>query len=89
VALITFVQRQTDVAMQGRVMAALDAAFTLPEVISLAFGAGLVAVLGFRAIYVAEAVGLLAIALYLSSTARGSVDRPVVAQAAAGSIEAS
>ena len=100
VALITLVQRRTDVAMQGRVMAALDAAFTLPMAISLALGAGIVAVVGFRTIYVVEAIGLLGVTAYLIAVSRrgGPVptetapvkdDAPSVAQAAAGSIDGS
>jgi MFS family permease len=95
VALITLVQRRTDVTMQGRVMAALDAAFTLPMAISLALGAGIVAVVGFRAIYVAEALGLLAVTAYLIVVSHDggptevSEPEPEVAQAAAGSIDGS
>jgi MFS family permease len=100
VALITLVQRRTDVAMQGRVMAALDAAFTLPMAISLALGAGIVAVVGFRTIYVAEAISLLVVTGYLIAVSRGGEpaaadaepmadDAPRVGQAAAGSIDES
>jgi MFS family permease len=89
VALITLVQRRTDVTMQGRVMAALEAAFTLPMVISTALGAGLVAVVGFRAIYIAEAVGLLAITAYLLAVSRTDGPEPERQTAAAGSIDAS
>jgi MFS family permease len=87
VGLITLVQRRTDVSMQGRVMAALDAAFTLPMVISLALGAGLVAVVGFRAIYLAEAVGLLGVTAYLFAISR-TIDAET-AQTAAASIDES
>jgi MFS family permease len=94
VALITLVQRRTDVTMQGRVMAALEAAFTLPMVISTALGAGLVAVVGFRAIYLAEAVGLLGVTIYLLAVSRNAdavepVADPAPDQAAVDSIEAS
>jgi MFS family permease len=88
VALITLVQRRTDVTMQGRVMSALDAAVTLPMAISLALGAGLVAIVGFRAIYVGECVALLAIAGYLVLAARGSTVE-TAPQTAAGSIDGS
>jgi hypothetical protein len=88
------------VAMQGRVMAALDAAFTLPMAISLALGAGIVAVVGFRTIYVAEAIALLVVTGYLIAVSRGGEpaaagadpiadDAPRAAQAAAGSIDES
>jgi len=95
VAYVTLVQRRTDVAMQGRVMAALDAVFTLPMAISLALGAGIVAIVGFRTIYIAEAVGLLAVTVYLIVVSRGtdlaepSEAANEVVQAAAGSIEGS
>jgi hypothetical protein len=86
--------------MQGRVMAALDAAFTLPMAISLALGAGIVAVVGFRTIYVAEAISLLVVTGYLIAVSRGGEpaaadaepmadDAPRVGQAAAGSIDES
>jgi MFS family permease len=70
VALITLVQRRTDVTMQGRVMAALDAAFTLPMAISLALGAGIIALVGFRTVYIVEAISLLAITGYLIAVSR-------------------
>jgi MFS family permease len=89
VALITLVQRRTDVAMQGRVMSALDAAFTLPMAISLALGAGLVAVVGFRAIYIGEALALLAVTGYLAVISRDPDPEPEPVQAAAGSIDGS
>jgi MFS family permease len=89
VALITLVQRRTDVTMQGRVMAALDAAFTLPMAISIAVGAGLVAVVGFRAIYIGEAVALLAITGYLIALSRDRRPEAERVQAAAGSIDGS
>ena len=88
VALITLLQRRTDVGMQGRVMAALDAAFTVPMAISIVLGAALVAVVGFRAIYIAEAIGLLGITAYMIVVSREPEPERVV-QAAAGSIDAS
>jgi MFS family permease len=71
VAFVTLVQRRTDVTMQGRVMSAIDAVFTVPFAISLAFGALIVGVVSFRTVYVAEAVAFVAIALYLAATIRG------------------
>ena len=88
VALITLIQRRTDVTMQGRVMAALDAAFTLPMAISLALGAGLVAVVGFRAIYIGEAIGLLAVTAYLIAISRAG-EPAASAQTATDSIAGS
>jgi cyanate permease len=79
VALITQVQRRTDVTMQGRVMAALDAAFTLPMAISIALGAGIVALVGFRTIYIVEAISLLAITAYLIVVSREPDPSPATA----------
>jgi MFS family permease len=70
VAFVTLVQRRTDVAMQGRVMAAIDAAFTVPFALSLAFGALIVGVVDFRTVYLVEGVAFIAIALYLAVTIR-------------------
>jgi MFS family permease len=87
VAFVTLVQRRTDVTMQGRVMAAVDAALTIPLVISIGLGAGIVSVVGFRAIYVGEAMALLGVTAYLLAVS--GEDDVEVSQAAAGSIEAS
>ena len=70
VAFVTLVQRRTDVAMQGRVMSAIDAAFTVPFAASLAFGALIVGVVNFRTVYVVEGIAIVAIALYLAATIR-------------------
>ncbi len=77
VAFVTLVQRRTDVAMQGRVMAAIDAAFTVPFALSLAFGALIVGFVSFRTVYLVEAAAFVVIALYLAATVRGDdVTRP-------------
>ena len=77
VAFVTLVQRRTDVTMQGRVMSAIDAVFTVPFAISLAFGALIVGVVNFRTVYLIEAVVFVAIALYLAATIRGEdIKRP-------------
>jgi MFS family permease len=76
VAFVTLVQRRTDVAMQGRVMSAIDAVFTVPYAASIAAGAVLVSVVGFRAIYAAQAAAFLLLALYLTLSSRRSVRRP-------------
>jgi MFS family permease len=70
VAFVTLVQRRTDVAMQGRVMAAIDAVFTVPFALSLAFGALIVGVVDFRTVYLVEGVAFVVIALYLAVTIR-------------------
>jgi MFS family permease len=92
VALVTLIQRRTDVGMQGRVMAALDAAFTVPMAISIAVGAALVAVVGFRVIYIAEAIGLLAVTVYMVAVSREpepEPEREPAFQALADSIDGS
>jgi MFS family permease len=71
VAFVTLVQRRTDVTMQGRVMAAIDAVFTVPYAGSLAAGALIVGFVSFRTVFIAEGVAFIAIALYLAVTIRG------------------
>jgi len=73
VAFVTLIQRRTDVAMQGRVMSAVEAVFTVPYAASIAAGAVLISVVSFRTIYLAQAVMFLVLAGYLALTAR---DRP-------------
>ena len=73
VAFVTLIQRRTDVSMQGRVMSAVEAVFTVPYAASIAAGAVLISVVGFRTIYLAQAVMFLLLAGYLALTAR---DRP-------------
>jgi MFS family permease len=70
VAFVTLVQRRTDVAMQGRVMSAVEAAFTVPFAISLAVGAALVSVVSFRPAYLAVGVVFLGVAVSLAITTR-------------------
>lgn len=70
VAFVTLVQRRTDVAMQGRVMSAVDAAFTVPFAVSLALGATLVSVVSFRSAYLVIGVVFLGVAAYLAVTTR-------------------
>jgi len=76
VALITLMQRRTDAAMQGRVMSAVDAAFTVPFAISIAVGAAIVTVVSFRTIYILEAIAFVGVAVYLTLAARGDDDAP-------------
>jgi MFS family permease len=70
VAFVTLIQRRTDVSMQGRVMSAVEAVFTVPYAASIAAGAVLISVVSFRTIYLAQAVMFLSIAGYLTLTAR-------------------
>jgi hypothetical protein len=75
VAFVTLMQRRTDVAMQGRVMSAVEAVFTVPYAASIAAGAVLISVVSFRTIYLVQAVMFLSIAGYLTLTSR-RVRRP-------------
>jgi MFS family permease len=70
VAFVTLMQRRTDVTMQGRVMSAVEAAFTLPFAVSLALGAALVSVVSFRPAYLAVGGVFLGVAAYLAVTTR-------------------
>jgi MFS family permease len=76
VAFVTLMQRRTDVSMQGRVMSAVEAVFTVPYAASIAAGAILISVVSFRTIYLVQAVMFLAVAGYLTVTARDRVRRP-------------
>jgi MFS family permease len=65
VALFTLVQRRTPLALQGRVYSAFDTLIGLPQTISIAAGAGLIAFVDYRLLLVFSAVmGVLA-AVYL------------------------
>ena len=72
VAFITLVQRSTDVSMQGRVMSAIEAVFTVPYAASLAAGALIVGIASFQTVFVLEGVAFVAIAVYLAITIRGT-----------------
>ena len=79
VAFVTLIQRRTDVSMQGRVMSAVEAAFTVPYAASIALGAVIVSVVSFRAIYLVEGGALLLIAAYLALTVRNGSTPPTPA----------
>ena len=70
VAFVTLIQRRTDVTMQGRVMSAIEAVFTVPYAASIAFGAAIVTVVNFRAVYLVQAVAFLLVAAYVALTRR-------------------
>jgi MFS family permease len=70
VAFVTLIQRRTEVSMQGRVMSAVEAVFTVPYAASIAAGAVLISVVSFRTIYLVQAVMFLVIAGYLTLTTR-------------------
>jgi MFS family permease len=71
VAFVTLIQRRTDVSMQGRVMSAIEAVFTVPYAGSIAAGALIVSIVDFRVVYLAEAAAFLLVAGYLAITLRG------------------
>jgi Na+/melibiose symporter-like transporter len=56
----TALLRRTPSTLQGRVSATAEMTFALPQTLSIAVGAGLVAAVGFRPLVVAEAVVILA-----------------------------
>ncbi|MCA1705910.1 MAG: MFS transporter [Actinobacteria bacterium] len=68
VAEITLLQRRTAKELQGRVLAGSDAMLSIPFALAIGVAAGLVGILGFRPIYLADAavftiVGLVMLAL--------------------------
>jgi MFS family permease len=65
VALFTLVQRRTPLALQGRVYSAFDTLIGLPQTISIAAGAGLIAFVDYRLLLVFSAVMGVVAAVYL------------------------
>jgi len=65
VGAITLIQRRTPAPLLGRVDAALMTAITIPQVVSIALGAVLIAIVDYRILLVAMAVVTVAAALYL------------------------
>jgi len=65
VGYFTLLQRRTANELQGRVFAASETILNLPYAGSIGLGAALIAVVGFRAIYLTNAVVLCACGLYL------------------------
>jgi len=65
VGYFTLLQRRTANELQGRVFAASETILNLPYAGSIGVGAALIAVVGFRAIYLTNAVVLCACGLYL------------------------
>jgi hypothetical protein len=61
------VQRRTPSRLQGRTSATLDVLFSTPQSISIAVGAGLLAVVGFRPLLVAVFVVMVAAGLWLGT----------------------
>lgn len=67
VGLTTLLQRSTPAELQGRAYAAADALITTPQTISIAIGAGLIGIVGYRALLVAMATAMVLAGGYLLS----------------------
>jgi MFS family permease len=80
----TLIQRRTPAGLIGRVDAALTIAITVPQTVSIALGAALVAVVDYRVLLAVMAVVIVISAVYLAAE-RGGQDAagPVVAAPAA------
>lgn len=59
VAEITLLQKRTPTELQGRAIAASDAIIDIPFAVAIAIGAGIIASVGFRPIYLAVSLGFL------------------------------
>jgi len=64
VAYTTVMQVRTSLEMQGRVMTAVEAIVTVPFLLSVAIGALVVGLVDFRAVYLLEAIGMVAAGAY-------------------------
>jgi MFS family permease len=87
VGAMTLLQRRTPAALLGRVDAALNFGTTVPQALSIALGATLVAVVNYHLLLVVMAVVIGAAVLYLISEpdqAVPSVEAPVEAPAGVG-----
>jgi MFS family permease len=67
VGAITLIQRRTPGALLGRVDAALEFAITVPQAVSIALGAALIAVVNYRVLLLAMAAVIAFSACYLGS----------------------
>jgi MFS family permease len=82
VGLITLTQRVTPPDLQGRVYAAVETVITTPQTISIALGAALITVTGYKTLLAAMAVTIALAAIYLLTRpgqrqpARQDVTRP-------------
>lgn len=65
VALISLAQRLTPSELQGRVYSAVDSLITTPQTVSIAVGAGLIALTGYRTLLVAMSAVMGLAAAYL------------------------
>jgi len=77
VGFMTLLQRQTPPELQGRTYAAADALVTTPQTISIALGAALIGVAGYRTLLAVMAIVTLGAAAYLlSRPERRVMNRP-------------
>jgi len=74
VAVISLAQRLTPSDLQGRVYSAVDTLVTTPQAISIALGAGLIAVTGYRTLLLAMAAVMGLAAAYLLTRPEQRVD---------------
>jgi MFS family permease len=81
VALISLTQRLTPNALQGRAFATVDALITVPQTLSIALGAALIAITGYQPLLLAMAVVMSLAAAYLLT--RRDEPRPVGMRVAA------
>jgi MFS family permease len=65
VGLMTAIQVRTPLRLQGRVSSAADVLISTPQTVSIAVGAALIAVVDYRLLVVAEALGVALCAAYL------------------------
>jgi hypothetical protein len=76
VCLTTMLQRRTPPAMQGRVFTTFETVTGLPQVVSIAVGAALVAVVDFHVLLTVMAAGIALSALYAAVRLREAGDQP-------------
>ncbi len=66
IAYFTTIQRRTEVALQGRTFAVVEATFALPYTISIAVGAALVTMVDFRLLCLASGLPVLVLAVHVN-----------------------
>jgi MFS family permease len=74
VGYMTLLQRRTSNELQGRVFSAAEAIITVPYTLSMGLGAVLIAVISFRWIYGANAMGMILAGVWLARGARTTPD---------------
>jgi MFS family permease len=73
VSLMTLIQRRTPQAIMGRVSAAIEVVFALPQAVSLALGSLLVVLLSYRQIFVIIAAVTAVAAVYIAALLRDQI----------------